>query len=60
MSSPHYSPTTAKKLQYIERLVRRAEHLRKRTENEATLSYDKAELAALDWAIATLRDIYNL
>lgn len=48
------------KTEYIARLSRRAEHLRERTSKDKQLSYDRAELNALDWAIETLRSIYNL
>jgi len=48
------------KAKYLERLQKRADHLRKRTADNPLLTYDRAELNALDWAIKILRDIYNL
>lgn len=48
------------KHKYIERLEKRANHLAKRTADNPTLTFDKAELNALKWAIQTLREIYNL
>lgn len=52
-------PDTIKQ-KYLERLQKRADHLAKRTADNPALTFDKAELNALKWAIQTLREIYNL
>lgn len=48
------------KQKYLARLEKRANHLEQRTKDNPALTFDKAELNALLWAIKTLRDIYNL
>lgn len=48
------------KLKYLARLEKRADHLEKRTTDNPALTFDRAELNALKWAIRTLREIYNL
>lgn len=52
-------PDTIKQ-KYLARLQKRADHLAKRTADNPTLTFDRAELNALKWAIQTLREIYNL
>lgn len=45
---------------HIERLQRRAEHLRVRVTENPRLTYDVAELNALDWAIEVLSALVEL
>lgn len=45
--------------EYIERLNRRKEFLEHRVEGRQDLSYDRAELGALIWAIDTLIALHD-
>jgi hypothetical protein len=49
---------TQQEERYIAILEKRADHLEKRiNSSDRDLSYDKAELAALDWAVDFITDI---
>lgn len=48
--------TVSQESDYLDRLKRRIAYLRKRIDRTPRdLSYDKAELAALEWAVTTLQ-----
>jgi hypothetical protein len=62
MMIPERLPISGKKgSEKLNRLCRRAEHLRRRIDSvNQDLSYDKAELAALEWAIKQIILYENL
>lgn len=48
------------KKKYLLRLKKRRDFLEVRTNNNPNLTYDMAELNALNWAIKTLSSLYGL
>lgn len=46
----------AKHRKHLEVLRRRRDHLLKRIKGDPTLSYDKTEVGALNWAIESLEE----
>lgn len=48
------------KKKYLLRLKKRKDFLEVRTNNNPNLTYDMAELNALNWAIKTLSSLYGL
>ena len=48
------------KKKYLLRLKKRKDFLADRTKDNPNLTYDLAELSALEWAIRTLQSLYNL